>query len=177
MARKESKMKFHFWNGWTGLLALVLVLSFSTRSAWADYIYTFSGYNYAIPSNPVAVNFSLTEASLFTTTETFTTSFTIAGETFKDGYFNASDDCFVFGTTTVSACNESVENSFYGIFPGATSIGTFGTAGSGCTASNGGPCVDPFTLAISQTPEPSSLVLLGGGLLGLAGTLRRRLVH
>jgi hypothetical protein len=170
-------MKLHFWNGWAGLLALGLVLSFSTRSARADYIYTFSGDNFGV-SPAAAVEFSLTEASLFTTTETFTTSFTIAGVTFTHGYFNASDDCFVFGTTTVSACNSGALESFYSTFPGATGIGTFGTGGAGCQSGEyGGPCVEVFTLAISKTPEPSSLVLLGSGLLGLAGILRRRLVH
>ena len=43
-------------------------------------------------------------------------------------------------------------------------------------ASNGGAAL-PFTLAepaLSSVPEPASIAILGLGLLGLAGTLRRK---
>ena len=76
----------------------------------------------------------------------------------------------------VSAAFEEAQN----IFSGSNANPTFttGAASNGFFFEPGKEDEPPATLdiqTVAQTPEPSSLVLLGSGLLGFAGVMRRKL--
>jgi hypothetical protein len=166
-----------FCDGVLFFMALLIVLLGLPNSARADYMYTFSGFNFS--GGVSSFEFSFDEPSLITTTGAFTTSFTVGSTTFTNGYFLAGSDCFAFATFSLSSCGDPGPTSFYSIFPGATAVGTYGFIGGACDPAPGAACLGALKLEISSnsvpTPEPSSFVLLGSGLLGFAGVVRRRL--
>jgi hypothetical protein len=73
--------------------------------------------------------------------------------------------------TSQSITGKSDQGAVGPLFSGAYDIGTDGVY----QAYNGSLTISGAPAAVAVTPEPSSLALLGTGILGVAGVLRKRL--
>jgi PEP-CTERM motif len=174
-------------------VSAILVLSASTLIAHADSIYTYTGQDFTQGTRPFSTSDFISGS--FTTTTPLADNLDLVSIhavafSFSDGVDtidNADGDDFIEISTnasgaivdwdiTLSTANDVMlihgGPNLAGIVPDGDTDNNF-AAGSGQNSVSG-----VFTSAASVpaavTPEPSTLALLGTGILGAAGMMRRR---
>jgi len=156
------------------LLALLALISFSCLSASADTIYTLTAL--AGFSNEFTVNLTVDSPTYLnsgsTTVPDSEVTCTISG-----GYscnfvtFNAAYPGFDQLSFSTNAGGGFGEAYYF-------AVGSFGTDGTYNETLCSNDCTGRGAVfTVSETPEPGSLALLGSGLLGLAGGIRRKILN
>jgi hypothetical protein len=154
-------------------LAVAALLLSASVAARADDIYTVTITN---EGSAFDGSYSFDESSILTSETTIPAAdLTVLSGTALDSITidPASPACPIFTYATDSSCVQLAYPSNNGLTAwfteDLTSPGTYTAATAPMTVS-----IEPSTTSV--TPEPSSIALLGTGLLGFAGVLRRRFV-
>jgi hypothetical protein len=151
-------------------LILVITALLLTTSAFADVTYTFTGLQQA---HGGLVSLTVTTPNFITSDTTFAATGTNSSCTITGG---TNDTCLSFEFVMQSFSNSLIsveaegesDNYFF-------NLGTFSKPGIYGESFNTGRDAQ-LTIAETATPEPGSLVLLGSGLLGLGGAVRRKII-
>ena len=155
--------------------ALVLLCGVGATQALADTLFTFSGFGdtatASLPTSPTPSAFVLG------------TSFTLPNiSALVDGDIYSGAVTFYTTAAGGGASGQGAMFSGPQLFTGVTSAPTFLPGSyilSGTADLGDGPEAITGSLTISQTsavPEPSSMILLGTGALGLVGVVRRKII-
>ena len=154
-----------------------------TGTALADTTYTFSGMsNYAIPPftgatftlttpSPIVADSTFTSAQL---TCSFCTSIDFYIDAVAHGFTGTSSQMISYGFLGSAASGYPNNAAFFYFDPGS-----FTTDGTYSSIILGSDQFATLTVASSDpqvTPEPSSFLLLGSGLLSFAGVVRRKIM-
>jgi PEP-CTERM motif len=170
-------------------VSAILVLSASTLIAHADSIYTYTGQDFTFATAP------------FTTGDFVSGSFTTTtplGDNLNDAFIIPASFSFNDGVDTLNNTNGSVADFFIStnasgaivdwtidvtalgelieITGGPKSAGDDGDIGTAAEGVGVNNVSGAFTSSAptSVTPEPSTFALLGTGILGVAGMMRRK---